>query len=46
MPLTGEAFILEELLLTSLQVVEKFIELRIVFALIVNCSPRNTQVSY
>ena len=45
MSLMGEVLILEGLLLMSLQVVEKFIELRIFFALIVNRSPRDTQVS-
>jgi len=44
MPLTGEAFISEGLFLMGLQVIEEFIELRIVFAPIVNCSPRDTQV--
>jgi len=46
MPFTGEALISEGLLLTGLQAVEKFIELRIVFAPIVNCSPRDTQVVF
>jgi len=40
MLLTGEV-----LIPTSLQMVEKIIKLRIVFAQIVNCYPRDTQVN-
>jgi len=44
MPFTGEFIIPEGLLLTGIQAVEKIIEICIVFASIVNCSLRDTQV--
>jgi len=43
MPFMGDDLIQEGLLLMGLQVVEKFIELCIVFAPIVNRSPRDTR---
>jgi len=45
MPLTGEALISDGFLLMGLQAVEKIIEFFIVFAPIVNCSPRDTPVN-
>jgi len=42
---TGETLVPEGSFLTGLQMVEKFVELRVVFAPIVNCSPCDTQVN-